>query len=43
MTPKDGPGVIDVLAVIISPVVCLLLTIVCFLGVISRRMWGGRQ
>ena len=40
MTPKDGPGLIDVLVTILSPLVVMMLMGVCIMGYFLLAPWG---
>lgn len=42
MNPKDGPGLVDVLVTIISPLVMLLM-LVAFMGHFLLAPWGGER
>ena len=40
MTPKDGPGVVDVLVTIFSPVIAMMLMCLCVVGYFLLAPWG---
>lgn len=40
MTPKDGPGLIDVLVTIISPVIVVVMMAVMIVGYFLLAPWG---
>jgi hypothetical protein len=40
MTPKDGPGLIDVLVTIFSPLIVVLVTVASIAGYFLLAPWG---
>ena len=40
MTPKDGPGLVDVLVTILSPVIVMLVMGIMIMGYFLLAAWG---
>jgi hypothetical protein len=41
MTPKDGPGLIDVVITVLSPAIMAVLTVIFFLWFVIQNIFGG--
>jgi len=40
MPAKTGPGLIDVVLTVLSPLILLVLAAIFFIGLVARRVWG---
>ena len=40
MTPKDGPGLIDVLITIFSPLIVMVVMVISIMGYFLLAPWG---
>lgn len=41
MNPKDGPGLVDVLVAIFSPVIVMVVMVISIMGYFLLAPWGG--